>query len=146
MHARCHKCSRHDATQKAVPSWSIDLACIDTSILEISPPTSPSTVTKVADSSNNNARTYSAASTAANGSASPEHKRARTRADAWSDAASFADLNESANVAAPSARYAAAATGTDLAATVGATTIPSGVSETQAARKRPANSKHGAPQ
>ena len=47
---------------------------------------------------------YSAASTAAGGNASPDTSRARTRADAWSDAASFADLNESANVAAPKAR------------------------------------------
>ena len=90
--------------------------------------------------------TYSAASTAANGNASPEASRARTLADAWSDAASFVDRNESANVAAPKVRYAAAAAGTDLAATVGATTIASGVSETQAARKRAAKSRPGAPQ
>ena len=48
--------------------------------------------------------TYSAASTAANGNASPDAIRARTRADAWRDAASFADRKLSANVAAPSAR------------------------------------------
>ena len=90
--------------------------------------------------------TYSAASTAAGGNASPDARRTRTRADAWSDAASFADRKLSANVAAPKVRYAAAAAGTDLAATVGATTIASGVSETQAARKRAAKSRPGAPQ
>ena len=78
--------------------------------------------------------------------ASPDTSRARTRADAWSDAASFADRKLQRERRGTQQRGRRPRRPAYLAATVGATTIASGISETQAARKRAARSRPGAPQ